>query len=321
MSPAVEAQASCRSGAPRWSGAPRRALELVLPRDEHAATRTPTRCGDRRSTRSCSKTRRHRGPTSAKGAACERAVRGRPRRRRALRRRGGRSGGSRPGYVVDASGQAGLLGRALGCAAWDPYFRTWPCTAITRAPERLPEPDETQHLHRVLRARLVLEHPAAHRLDERRARSWTPATGRRASRARRRAAFLDARRSTRRRARGDAAERPLRARARRRPRLVLRLGPRRGRRDDPRAATPPASSIRCSRRACTWRCRRGSWRRHTWRRRSRDGELAAAAGPVYQRLYSTQYYHFRELAQLFYASNRTVESYFWEVRRVLATIP
>ena len=48
-----------------------------------------------------------------------------------------------------------------------------------------------------------------------------------------------------------------------------------------------------------------------------DGELAAAAGPVYQRLYYQQYSHFRELARLFYASNRTIESYFWEVRRVL----
>ena len=48
-----------------------------------------------------------------------------------------------------------------------------------------------------------------------------------------------------------------------------------------------------------------------------DGELGAAAGPVYQDLYAQQYSHFRELARLFYASNRTIESYFWEVRRIL----
>jgi hypothetical protein len=48
-----------------------------------------------------------------------------------------------------------------------------------------------------------------------------------------------------------------------------------------------------------------------------DVELARAAGPVYQELYAQQYSHFRELARLFYASNRTIESYFWEVRRVL----
>jgi flavin-dependent dehydrogenase len=49
----------------------------------------------------------------------------------------------------------------------------------------------------------------------------------------------------------------------------------------------------------------------------RDPELAEAAGPVYESLYARQYSHFRELARLFYASNRTIESYFWEVRRIL----
>ena len=48
-----------------------------------------------------------------------------------------------------------------------------------------------------------------------------------------------------------------------------------------------------------------------------DAVLAEAAAPVYQDLYFQQYSHFRELARLFYASNRTVESYFWQVRRVL----
>ena len=41
------------------------------------------------------------------------------------------------------------------------------------------------------------------------------------------------------------------------------------------------------------------------------------AAQVYERLYRTEYTHFRELASLFYASNRTVESYFWEARRLL----
>jgi flavin-dependent dehydrogenase len=48
-----------------------------------------------------------------------------------------------------------------------------------------------------------------------------------------------------------------------------------------------------------------------------DPDLARAAAPVYQGLYAQQYAHFRELARLFYASNRTIESYFWEVRRIL----
>jgi hypothetical protein len=38
---------------------------------------------------------------------------------------------------------------------------------------------------------------------------------------------------------------------------------------------------------------------------------------VYQQLYYKEYGHFRELARLFYSSNRTADSYFWEARRLL----
>ncbi len=48
----------------------------------------------------------------------------------------------------------------------------------------------------------------------------------------------------------------------------------------------------------------------------RDPLLAAEARPVYERLYLQQYEHFRALAKLFYSSNRTAESYFWEARRL-----
>ena len=48
----------------------------------------------------------------------------------------------------------------------------------------------------------------------------------------------------------------------------------------------------------------------------RDEELGRAAAAVYHDLYMQQYSHFRELARLFYSSNRTAESYFWEARRV-----
>jgi flavin-dependent dehydrogenase len=47
-----------------------------------------------------------------------------------------------------------------------------------------------------------------------------------------------------------------------------------------------------------------------------DEELMVAAAPVYEQLYRTQYRHFHELAKLFYSSNRTHDSYFWEARRV-----
>jgi len=49
----------------------------------------------------------------------------------------------------------------------------------------------------------------------------------------------------------------------------------------------------------------------------KDPRMCAAAGQVYKELYDKEYGHFRSMAQLFYASNRSVESYFWEARRLL----
>ena len=49
----------------------------------------------------------------------------------------------------------------------------------------------------------------------------------------------------------------------------------------------------------------------------KDPGMREAAGREYKELYYRQYGLFRELAALFYASNRTVDSYFWEARRIL----
>ena len=49
----------------------------------------------------------------------------------------------------------------------------------------------------------------------------------------------------------------------------------------------------------------------------KDPEMAGAAGEVYKELYYQEYGHFREMARLFYSSNRTVDSYFWEARRLV----
>ena len=49
----------------------------------------------------------------------------------------------------------------------------------------------------------------------------------------------------------------------------------------------------------------------------RNPEMGPAAASVYQELYMKEYHHFREMVRLFYSSNRTVESYFWEARRIL----
>lgn len=47
-----------------------------------------------------------------------------------------------------------------------------------------------------------------------------------------------------------------------------------------------------------------------------DPDIASDAAEAFERLYRTQYEHFHELARLFYAGNRSVDSYFWEARRI-----
>ena len=47
-----------------------------------------------------------------------------------------------------------------------------------------------------------------------------------------------------------------------------------------------------------------------------DPEMEEAAGQVYQELYFQEYNQFRELAKLFYSSNLSSDSYFWEARRL-----
>ena len=47
-----------------------------------------------------------------------------------------------------------------------------------------------------------------------------------------------------------------------------------------------------------------------------DPDLADEASTAFERMYRTQYEHFHELARLFYAGNRSVDSYFWETRRI-----
>ena len=49
----------------------------------------------------------------------------------------------------------------------------------------------------------------------------------------------------------------------------------------------------------------------------RTPEMRAPAAEVYTQLYMQQYRQFREMAALFYASNRTADSYFWEARRIV----
>ncbi len=50
---------------------------------------------------------------------------------------------------------------------------------------------------------------------------------------------------------------------------------------------------------------------------SGDEQLRRQAGEVYQELYYKEYNQFREMARLFYSSNLTSDSYFWEARRIV----
>jgi flavin-dependent dehydrogenase len=49
----------------------------------------------------------------------------------------------------------------------------------------------------------------------------------------------------------------------------------------------------------------------------KDPHMRQAAGRVYKDLYYKEYGHFHDMAALFYSSNRTLDSYFWEARRLL----
>ncbi len=53
----------------------------------------------------------------------------------------------------------------------------------------------------------------------------------------------------------------------------------------------------------------------------KDPGMRAPAAKVYKDLYYREYSHFREMAKLFYASNSTMEGYFWEARRILGDDP
>jgi hypothetical protein len=48
-----------------------------------------------------------------------------------------------------------------------------------------------------------------------------------------------------------------------------------------------------------------------------DDAMHEAASEAYEQLYRQQYGHFREMARLFYASNQSLESYFWQARQII----
>ena len=181
-------------------------------------------------------------------------------------------------FVVDASGQARSSATRSACAAGTRTSATWPSTATSRARSGCPS--------RTRPTSSSSPSSTGGSGTSRCTSGWTsvgavvdPATGRRASPGVGAAAFLDRQiaAAPRTKAMLDSARRvqgPDRP-----PRLVLRVRPRRRRGLTSCAATPPASSTRCSRRASTSRCRRGSWRRRTWPRPSPTASWPPPRGP------------------------------------------
>jgi flavin-dependent dehydrogenase len=218
-------------------------------------------------------------------------------------------------HVVDASGQAGLIGRALGLRRVDPHFRNLAVYGYYEGARRLPEPDDTNIFIESFEHGWFWNIPlhtgwmsVGAVVDVRYGQEGIARVGA--------ATFLDRQ--------IDAA-----------PRTKAML-------ENARRVQGPAvirdwsyvsdrvvgpGFILCGDAACFidplfstgvhLALSSGLMAAAYVATALADGELTAAAGREYQSLYSKQYSHFRELARLFYASNRTIESYFWEVRRVL----
>ena len=218
-------------------------------------------------------------------------------------------------FVADASGQQAMIGHALGLRDWDPFFKNLAIYAYFQGADRLPEPDETNifieshpdgwcwtiPLHNgQTSVGVVLDSAAAQARDDLRDM----------------VGFL----------RSQIEQAPHTAKLLREAELVsgpfvvkdwsyvsrkvvgagyILLG-------DAACFVDPlfSSGVHLA-------LSSGVLAAAYLTSALKDEGLRDAAAPVYEALYYTQYRHFHELAKLFYSSNRTMDSYFWEARRVL----
>ena len=227
----------------------------------------------------------------------------------------GSAASARSEWVIDASGQAAILGRALGLRRWDDYFRNMAVYGYFEGARRLPDPDSTN---------IFIE-------SHQHGWMWNiPLAGGRASVG----AVVDS----------ESGQRG-----------ISELGVEDYYAGQIRSAPHTASMVSGGRMISPARVVK-DWS-YTSTRMTGEGwilvgdaacfvdplfssgvhlammsaVMAAAyvcavrdgpamrqpAARLYQRLYGDEYGHFRELARLFYSSNRAVESYFWEARRIL----
>jgi flavin-dependent dehydrogenase len=228
----------------------------------------------------------------------------------------GNAGTLRAGVIVDCSGQTALIGRARRLRKWDPFFQNLAVYAYFEGAERLPEPDETNilieaypegwmwaiPLHTgVMSVGAVVDRTRAQgRLD---ASSHTAFLMEQIAQAPRTSRMLEQATMT--------ADGP----------TILKdwsylsdevVGDGWILAGDSACFVDPlfSSGVHL---ALTSGVLAAAWVNTALE----DPELARAAGPVYKDLYYAQYDRFHRMASLFYATNRTQESYFWEARRLL----
>ena len=218
-------------------------------------------------------------------------------------------------FVVDASGQAALLGRRLGLRRWDPFFRNLAVYGYVTGADRLPPPDETNIF--------IEAHPHGWSWMIPLHTGWTSV-----------GTVVDSRHGQERLAKSDlrevflqqVAEAPHTARLLRDADLVS--GPQVVRDwsytsdrlvgdgyilvGDAACFVDPlfSSGVHLA-------LMSGVLAAAYVSTVLKDPGMAEAASQVYAELYRKEYNHFRTMAQLFYSSNRTAESYFWEARRLL----
>lgn len=224
---------------------------------------------------------------------------------------------ARAEFIVDASGQSALLGHKLQLRRWDAFFRNMAVYGYFEGAERLPPPDETNIL--------VESYPQGWFWNIPLHKGWMSVgavvdsvRGQEALRQKGPEQFL----------REQVREAPYTAKLLREARLVygpfvlkdwsylsdevvgdgyILVG------DaacfiDPLFSSGVHLAILAGALAAAY---------VTTVLQSSDEELKAASARFYKEQYYQEYHQFRTMAQLFYSSNRTVEGYFWEARRLL----
>ena len=218
-------------------------------------------------------------------------------------------------FVVDASGQSALLGRRFGLRRWDDFFRNLAVYGYYRGARRLPPPDETNIFIESYRGGWLWTIPL---------HTGVASVG----------AVVDAA-AGRERLREEGAERFLASQIAQAPHTSAMLRDA-ALSDGPHIArdwsyvserTAGDGFVMVGDAACFvdplfssgvhLAMMSGVLAAAYVTTALRNPDMREDAARVYEELYRKEYDHFRELARLFYSSNRTEESYFWEARRLL----